>query len=160
MHAEPQAEHKWLDRLVGEWAYEAEMSMGPDQPTEKTTGTESVRSLGGLWVLCEAKGSMPGGGTGHTLMTVGYDPVKKAYVGSFVGSMMAMQWLYENGSLDESGTVLTLNSEGPSFTGDGTTWKYQDRIEVTGDRRVMRSLYPAADGSWQEFMTITYRRVG
>ena len=45
MKAEPQKEHEWLQKLVGEWASEAEATMEPGQPPAKFTGTESVRSL-------------------------------------------------------------------------------------------------------------------
>ena len=38
--------------------------MGPDKPPETFRGTDSVRSIGGLWVLCEGR---PGGGTGRRL---------------------------------------------------------------------------------------------
>ena len=58
---EPQAEHKWLQRMVGEWTYEHNCSMGPDQPPMKATGTETVRSVGGLWTMGEGRGEMPDG---------------------------------------------------------------------------------------------------
>ena len=48
MPAQPQKEHQWLQKLVGEWTYEIEATMEPDQPPVKSTGTETVRSLGGL----------------------------------------------------------------------------------------------------------------
>ena len=48
MMAEPQKEHQWLQKLVGEWAYEMESEMGPDAPTETCNGSESVRTLGKL----------------------------------------------------------------------------------------------------------------
>ena len=160
MHAEPQAEHKWLDRLVGQWESETEASMGPDQPPGKFTGTETTRSLGGMWVLCEGRGEMPGGGVMLTLMTLGYDPAKKAFVGTFVGSMMTHLWVYDGGTLDESGTVLTLNAEGPSFADPAKTAKYHDIIELTADRRLLKSEYLGDDGAWHEFMVATYRRVG
>ncbi len=51
--------------------------MGPGKPPEKAKGTESVRSLGGLWILAEGRGEMPGGGAMTTMMTLGYDPQKK-----------------------------------------------------------------------------------
>src|SRR5262245_66093699 len=86
MQAEPQKEHQWLQQLVGDWTFESECVMGPEQPPSKFMGTESVRSLGALWVLCEGRGEMPGGGMATTLMTLGYDPAKKRYVGTFVGS--------------------------------------------------------------------------
>ena len=69
MKAEPQKQHQWLQSLVGEWTYESECSMGPDKPRQKFKGSESVRSLGGLWVLCEGQGEMPGGGSATMLMT-------------------------------------------------------------------------------------------
>lgn len=66
----PQEAHHWLQQLVGEWTYESEADMGPDQPPAKATGTENVRSLGGLWTLAEGEGEMPGGGMAKTLMTL------------------------------------------------------------------------------------------
>ncbi len=116
MQSEPQQEHKWLQRLVGEWTYEHECSMGPDQPPMKATGTESVRSIGGLWTLGEGHGEMPDGGPAVTIMTLGYDPQSKRFVGTFIGSMMTHLWIY-NGTLDAAGKVLTLDTEGPDFSG-------------------------------------------
>ena len=101
MKAEPQKEHQWLHKLVGEWTSEGEASMGPGKPTEKFKSTERVRSLGGLWVLGESTGDMPGGGTATMLMTLGYDPQKKRFVGTWIGSMMTYLWVYD-GSLDAS----------------------------------------------------------
>ena len=160
MKAEPQEEHHWLQKLVGEWTYESEASMGPDQPAEKHTGTESVRSLGGVWVLCEGRSEMgeTPGETGTTIMTLGYDPAKQRYVGTFIGSMMTNLWIYE-GELDPAGKVLTLDTEGPSFTGDGKMAKYKDRIEIkSDDHRVLTSHVLDGDGNWQHFMTAHYRR--
>ncbi|MGH8579053.1 MAG: DUF1579 family protein [Gammaproteobacteria bacterium] len=62
MKTEPQQEHQWLQQLVGEWTYEPECSVGPEKPPERFKGMESVRSLGGLWVLYEGRAEMPGGG--------------------------------------------------------------------------------------------------
>ena len=158
MKVELQKEHHWLQKLVGEWDMEAEASMSPGEPPAKTTGTESVRSLGGLWIVAEGEGEMPGGGTGTSVMTLGYDPQKKRYVGTWVGSMMANLWLYD-GSLDAGEKVLTLNSEGPGMSGDGTLAKYKDVIELkSDDHRVLTSHVQGEDGSWQPFMTAHYRR--
>src|SRR5437867_1016220 len=111
IHAELQEEHQWLQKFVGEWTYETEATMAPGKPPEKCSGSESVRSLGGLWVLCEGRGEMPGGGAATTIMTLGYDPAKKRFVGTFIGSMMTHLWIYE-GELDPAGKVLTLNTAG------------------------------------------------
>ena len=140
MQAEPQTEHQWLSKLVGEWTYESECSMGPDQPQMKSGGREVVRSLGGLWTVGEGQGAMPGGGTFDTIMTLGYDPQTKRFVGTFVVSIMTHLWLYSRGSLDATGKVLTLDAEGPSFAGDGTMAQYQDIIEfVSDDHRTLSS---------------------
>jgi hypothetical protein len=155
---EPQKEHEWLHKLVGEWTMEAEMTMAPGEPPAKSQGTESVRSLGGLWIVAEGKGEMPGGDHGTWIMTLGYDPQKKRYLGTWVGSMMTHLWVYD-GSLDTGGKVLTLDSEGPSMSGDGTLVKYQDVIELkSDDHRILTSRMPGEDGKWQVFMTAHYRR--
>ena len=158
MQAEPQQEHHWLEKLVGEWTYETECSMGPDQPPGKFTGRDSVRSLGGLWVLCEGSGEMPGGGIATSLITLGYDPARKRYVGTFVASMMTYLWLYDGG-LDATGKVLTLDAEGPSFTDPTKLDKYQDIIEIKSDDHwVLSSRLLGGDGQWHGFMTANYRR--
>jgi hypothetical protein len=158
MPAQPQKEHQWLQKFVGEWTYETEALMGPDQPPVKSTGTETVRSLGGLWILAEGQGEMPCVGTATTLMTLGYDPQKQNYVGTWVGSMMTYLWQYQ-GELNASETVLTLHNEGPSMLRDDTMAKYKDVIEFkSDDHRVVTSHMLRDDGQWQQFMTAHYRR--
>lgn len=157
MQTEPQKEHAWLHRLVGEWTCEMEATMGPGEPPTKTRGRERVRSLGGLWVIGEGEGEMPGAGTAHTVITLGFDPAKGRFVGTFVASMMAGLWVYE-GRLD--GNVLTLDTEGPSMKGDGTLAKYHDIVEmVSDDERILASEAQGEDGKYHRFMTARYRRV-
>jgi hypothetical protein len=101
---------------------------------------------------------MPDGGPSTTIITLGYDPKKKRFVGTFVASMMADLWVYE-GVLDRSEAVLTLDAEGPSMTGDGKMAKYQDIVEVkSDDHRVLRSQVLGDDGKWTPIMWATYRR--
>lgn len=158
MQAQPQREHDWLQQLVGSWTYEAEAMMGPGEPPLTFRGSEVARALGGLWVICEGQGEMPGGGIGHTLMTLGYDPQKQRYVGTFVGSMMDFLWMYE-GRVDASGRQLALDAEGPSFAGDGRMAHYQDRIEfLSADHRTLSSGLIGPNGTWERFMTAHYRR--
>ncbi|MBE9167978.1 DUF1579 domain-containing protein [Pleurocapsales cyanobacterium LEGE 06147] len=158
MNPEPQNEHQWLQKLVGEWVYETEMTMGSKQPPEKSTGTESVRSLGGLWIVAEGQGEMPGCVTATTIMTLGYDPQKQKYVGTWIGSMMTYLWVYDGG-LDGDGKVLTLDSEGPDLTIEGKMAKYRDAIEFkSDDYRVLTSQVLGNDGQWHQFMTTNYRR--
>jgi hypothetical protein len=158
MKIEPQKEHQWLQKLVGEWTSEAEAAMEPGKPSEKFKGTESVRSVGGLWIVAEGRGEMPGGGTATLMMTLGYDPQKQRYVGTWIGSMMTHLWVYD-GTLDAAGRVLTLDAEGPSMVTEGKMAKYQDVIELkSDDHRVLTSRILGDDGAWRDFMTANYRR--
>ena len=158
MHAQPEKPHRWLQKLVGQWRYESDTPTQPGQPPTKVTGTETVRTLGDLWVLAEGQGEMPGGGPAKTLMTLGYDTQKKRFVGTWIGSMMTFLWSYD-GELDVAERVLTLHSEGPSMTGDGTMAKYQDIIEFkSDDHRTLTARTLGADGKWQQMMMVEYRR--
>ena len=156
MTTEPQQEHEWLQQLVGEWTLEGEATMQPGRPPEKMEGTESVRSLGGLWIVAEGRGEMPGGGAATTMMTLGYDPRKQRYVGTWIGSMMTHLWVYD-GALDAAERVLTLEAEGPDA--EGKMAKFRDVIEVKGDDdRVLTSHMLGDDGQWRQLMTANYRR--
>lgn len=158
MQAEPQKEHQWLQKLVGEWTMESEASMGPDQPPMKWKGSEMVRSLGGLWTLGDGKGEMPDGSPATMIMTLGYDPQKKRYVGTWIGSMMTHLWIYD-GELDASGNVLSLAADGPSFTDPTKMAKYKDVIEFKNDdHRILTSHLLGDDGKWTQFSTAHYRR--
>ena len=92
------------------------------------------------------------------IITLGYDPERKRFVGTWVGSMMTHLWVYE-GALDDAGKVLTLNADGPSMTGNGKMTKYQDIIELKGDDcHILTARMLGDDGKWSEIMTAEYRR--
>jgi hypothetical protein len=168
MKVEPLKEHQWLNRLLGEWTSEMEMETEPGR-REKFTGTDSVRTLDGIWFIAEGRTDTPDGDAGSgsraasdlsadSVMTLGYDPQRKRYVGTFIASMMTHLWIYE-GELDADERVLTLNSEGPSMTEEGKMAQYRDSIEFkSDDHRLLTSHVLAEDGSWQHMMTAEYRR--
>ncbi|CAH0249129.1 DUF1579 domain-containing protein [Roseomonas sp. CECT 9278] len=154
---QPGPEHRWLQRIVGTWRTEGECAAPPGEAPSQMTGTERVRSLGGLWILAEGEGEMPGGGTANSLMTIGFDPAQGAFMGSFVASMMTHLWLYR-GVL--AGDTLTLDTEGPNFGGEGLA-RYQDIIALQGDdARTLTSRMQMPDGTWQQVMSARYRRLG
>jgi len=153
----PQQEHDWLQQMVGEWTYESEMQ-GPEG-TVKYTGSETVRSLGGLWVIGEGTGEMPGGGSATMIITLGYDTEAQKFVGTWIGSMMTKMWVYDC-EMDPDGRTLRLNAEGPSMSGSGKIVQYQDSVEVVDENT--RKFYGRVqddDGNWVTFMTANYRRV-
>lgn len=159
MMAEPEPEHVWLQRMIGEWKYEFEASMKPDDPPLKFAGTESVRPIGKLWILAEQRGIAPDGTPATSFITLGYEPEKKSFVGTWVGSMMTNLWVY-NGALDESGNVLKLDTVGPDWGTEGATANYQETVEwKSDDLRTFSSAMQQPDGSWKTLMSMTFHRV-
>jgi hypothetical protein len=154
---QPAKEHAWLKQLEGEWVTESESVMGAGQAPMKNKGTEVVRSLGGFWTIGEMKSDMMG--TPVTgIMTLGYDPKSKHYIGSWVCSVDGHLWKYD-GTLDASGKVLSLNTEGPNMAAPGKTAKMKDVIEIKDkDHRVLRSYMQGDDGKWIQIMTMNARR--
>lgn len=151
-------EHAWLQKMIGEWAGEGEAVMGPGQPPMKWSVEETVRGIGDIWVQGESIGTMPDGSPSVMVVTLGFDPGRKRFMGTFIGSMMTHLWIYD-GELDAGGSVLTLNAEGPSMAGDGKMAVYQDIVEVISeDHRTLTSQMQMPDGSWNRFMTSNYRR--
>ncbi len=156
----PTDEHRWLQRLVGEWTSETTCSTGPGQPPSINRGRDTIRALGDYWVVIDSEGEMLDGAPFSMRVQIGYDPELGRFRGTWIGSMMPMLWVYD-GELDASRTILTLKARGPSFAGDGSVTDYEDIIELnpSGERR-FRSRVLMPDGTWNEFMHADYRRVG
>jgi hypothetical protein len=152
----PQTEHKWLTQLVGEWDTEGEMNVPGSVPI-KSTGTDTVRMLGGFWLVSDVKGDVMGTSV-EARLTLGYDPKKKKYVGTWIDSMTNFMWNYE-GSVDDTGKILTLNTEGPGFQGGDKLTKFKEVIEIKNkDERTFTSSMQGADGKWTQLMSVKYRR--
>lgn len=127
-----------------------------NQPETRLSGTETARSIGGLWLLLEGHSEMPGGGMAHTLMTLRYDEHRSEFIGTWVGSTMNVLWHY-HGQLDEAAQTLTLCCEGPVFdTGEPCepantfkTTQYRDIIRIVdAQTRTLTSMVLTRDGQW------------
>src|SRR5690606_8485414 len=115
----------------------------------KLEGTESYRSVGALWVLGEAVGPTPDGGMSVSLTTLGWDPHKGRFVGTWVGSSMPSLWVYD-GELDADGRALSLHSDGPAMDGTDALVPYKDVIEFIDDNtRSLTGHTKTADGRWK-----------
>jgi len=155
--AERLPEHVWLDQLVGEWTVSMEIPMGPGVEPMKAEGSESSRSIGGVWYVADGKLSM-GGQSMSSMMTLGYDPAKKSFVGTWIDTMQIHLWTY-TGTLDEAKKSLSLLAEGPNMEDPTKTSRYRDVIEVvSADHRVTTSSIQDADGAWTQYMRADYRR--
>lgn len=149
--------HKWLERFVGEWTTEGEVTMAPGQPPVAITGVEKAYMLGDFWAVGESESDFSGMKFQSRLM-FGYDPAKEQYVGSMFDSMSAIRWSYE-GTLDESGNLLTLTAQVPAPEGGGKMMTFHDTVEFKSpDHRVYTSRSQNAEGEWQTAVVIHFRR--
>jgi hypothetical protein len=150
----PQKEHEWVQQLTGEWDTEGEITSEPGKPPMKTKGGEVNRSIGGFWILSEHKGDFFG--TPFTgILSLGYSPEKKKYVGTWIDSVTSHLWSY-TGSLDEAGKALTLDAEGPGH--DGTPAKFREILTVVDKDKKTFSSSIEKDGQYVTFLKITYTR--
>ncbi|MEN1705771.1 MAG: DUF1579 domain-containing protein [Planctomycetota bacterium] len=167
MQAEPTPDHAWLMDLVGDWTSETECLPGPDEPPQVFKGTEAVRSLGGIWLIADGVWYPDGDETADAawscLLTVGFDPQKSRYVGSWAGSPMAQLAVYEG---EREGDRLALDVTMPHFEDPSKMMHYRDVIEITerdaaghATERLFCSSMQQDDGSWKEFMRAVYHRV-
>src|SRR5687768_13380088 len=158
MGTKPVREHEWLQKLVGEWRTETEMTMEPGGPKQRAEGTESVKSFGGLWAFAEGKSKMPDGSAMGYKTGLGYDVSFKEYRSFMIASVSSHLWKY-TGELSADGRVMTLNCVGPSMTKDGETANYRDVLEIIDENHRTLTSYGQDDkGEWQEFMKARYTR--
>jgi hypothetical protein len=147
----PTEEHQWLGQFVGEW--ESESKAGP----VVCQGTMTSRKLGEYWIISDFKTEMAGNQV-HGIQTIGYDPQRKKYVGTWVDNMMNHLWKYE-GEVDSTGKILTLEAEGPNFLAEGKTALFRDAYEFNSpDHILATSSMQGEDGKWVTFMTGDLRR--
>ena len=159
MGTRPVAEHGWLQNLLGEWRVVSEFAMEPGGAMQRSEGTESVKSLGGLWAFSEGRGNMPDGTPMTMYRAFGYDVSFKEYRGCLFMSMSSHLWQYV-GTLSADGRTMTLDCDGPSMVEDGKTAPYRDMIElIDDDQRTVTSYGQDEKGEWQEIMKATYTRV-
>lgn len=154
----PTKEHELLGQFAGEWNVTAEMVPAPGQEAIKWEGSESSSLIGGFWLVNRDEASMNGNPMMTSILTIGYDPEAKKYIGTFFCSEGSKLWQY-TGSMDESGKKLTLETEGPSMLDPTKTAKYREILELKDkDHKVFTSFMQTDDGNWTKMVTMEYRR--
>ena len=153
----PDEHHEWLQQFVGEWDVVAEARMEPGAEPMRFELLESVRGIGKLWILAETNAEF-GGQSFTSILTLGYDPKEKAFVGTWIDTSQTHLWHYR-GQLDDAKKVLTLEAEGPSVLDPTKMANYRDVHELKEDGvRTVRSSIENEDGSWTQFNEAVYRR--
>ena len=153
----PTKEHELLGQFAGEWDVVAEMIPAPGQEPFQCKGTESSKMVGGFWLVGQGESSMQGMPMSSQL-TIGYDPKAKKYIGTFFCSMDSTLWKYE-GTMDQSGKKLTLETEGPSMMDPSKNAKYREILELKDkDHKVFTSYLKDDKGDWVKMVTMDYKR--
>lgn len=156
--AKPQKEHAFLQRLVGQWELTASDHDGKKPEDPQQAWSETVKAIGDLWIIGEGHGKMQDGSEMTTVITLGFDPDKGHFVGTWIGSIMTYLWVYK-GWLEDDGKTLTLEAEGPDMSGSGGMATYHDVLVLhDDDHRSFSGSLRQADGSFKTFMTSEFRR--
>jgi len=149
------AEHEWLAKLAGQWSWVMEVP-APEEGKPAWAGVADTRMLGDLWIVSEW-GDTEGSKESASIQTIGYDPDKGSFVGTFISAMGTHLWLYE-GRLEDDRKALVLEAEGPHMSHPGKKIPYRDIIRLQGpDEYVLESEY-LEDGTWKNFMRAIFKR--
>lgn len=150
-------EHEWLHQLAGQWEADVEVSAEPGKPPLKLKSTEDTRRIGGFWILSASEVPPPGMPFARAL-TLGWDPQKKKYVGTWVDSFSTYIGRYE-GSMDAAGRTLTLEGEMPSPFDPAKSVRVREVIELKSqDQKVVTTSVQGEDGSWFTLVRVDARR--
>lgn len=102
--------HEFLGRFVGEWETQYEMFMGPGAPPMTSKGEATIRwQLPGRWAA-ETNTMEFMGQRVESFVLMGYDNVKRQFVGSVVDTMSTEMRTFRGG-LSPDGKVLTMFGE-------------------------------------------------
>lgn len=122
---------RWLEKLVGEWMYEAEARSGANGAI-KAVGAESVRPIGDLLVMAEGDGELQsetrGNGALATIMTLAYDPRRRRFAGTWTGPQPAEPFVLD-GALAPGGEVLTLRAGTSTGAASPVTEGFRTELE-------------------------------
>lgn len=153
---QPVEEHKMLKAEVGTWKAEMKMWMPGTEEPLIAQGQEVNKMMGDFWVMSDFSASIMGQPF-EGKATLGYDPVKKKYIGTWCDNMNAHMSFME-GTYDKATKTMTMMVTG---TGpDGKPSKGKNVIENKDDGSRVFTMYMAAPGSdeMKKGMEITYTK--
>jgi hypothetical protein len=156
-YATPGPAHKVLDPRIGKWSVKVKCYETPGGPSEESTGTAEMKWVkDGRFVEEQARGTfkgMPFEGSG----LIGYDNLKKKYVGSWTDNLstgiMACETTYDPSSRTFTGTMECPDVMAGKYVRGRSVEKWTDNDHFT-----CQAFGPGPDG--KEFMKseIAYTR--
>jgi hypothetical protein len=150
-------EHKFLHKDVGTW--DAVMKIFPQEgaaPVESKGSEKNELLPGGMWLISQFKGEVfgvPFTGVG----TIGYDPIEKKYVGTWVDSISPHLTVMK-GEYDAAKKTMTSIAEVRDFrTGEVTQSKHITRY-IDDNTRTFEIHSKEGGDKERKVMEIQYKR--
>jgi hypothetical protein len=158
-YTKPTKQHEAMAYEVGTWDAAVSVWMSPDAEPMKSKGSETNELLGKMWLIGQFEGEFGGEKfTGRSAL--GYDPIKKKFVGGWVDSMSPFIMQME-GDYDVASHTLTMMGEGTDvMTGKPAKHKlvYQYESDDAKTFTMYRQEGTGDNAEWQKTMEIKYTR--
>jgi len=155
----PGEAHARLAPKVGTWNMKVRMYMSPDMPPDESTATSTVQwVMDGRYLQDTTLGTF-NGETFHGLGLMGYDNLKKVYVGTWIDNF-GTAILVSEGRYDAATKTYTFHSKSPDlmYANAYVPTRATERW-IDADHWVMQSFAPGPDGKEFMGMEIEYARV-
>jgi hypothetical protein len=143
----PGPEQDKLKAFEGDW--DAVVKFGKEEIKGEAT---YKMGYGGFWLTQHFKGE---GGGFEGRGTMGYDPIKKKYVSTWIDSESPVMMVSE-GQFDKDGKTYTETGEMAGM--DGKKEKMKSVIEFKGKDTIVMTMYTVKEGKDEEMMNVTYKR--
>jgi hypothetical protein len=157
--AAPGPEHAMLAKNAGRWNATVKSWMDPQGEPEVSEGTEESEMIfGGRYLSSHFKGSMMGQPY-EGMGTLGYDNVKKKYVGTWFDTMSTGIMSFEGDYNPETKEMVCHGRFTDAMTGQEQQCRMVSRF-VSDDQHVFEMWGPDPTGRDVKWMEITYNRAG
>jgi hypothetical protein len=154
--AEPGAEHKRLDPLIGAWEITGQCWMKAGESPQAVTGTEdSEWVLGNRFVKCHFKGSK-GGKSFEGIAISGYDNAQREYQTSSQDTECTAIKM-ETGSYEPSSKTFTYTGEFQDESGQTVRCRRLLRID-SNDQHTMTAYLTPSGQSEMKVAELTFKR--
>jgi hypothetical protein len=156
-YATPGEGHAALKPIAGSWSASVKTWMQPGAPAQESTATAEAQWLmGGRYLQEDVKGTI-GGMAFEGRGVVGYDNLKKKYVGTWIDNM-GTGIMTSEGAYDAATKTFTNTSE-ISDPQSGKTIKEREVLRIVSDAKMVRQMWTKGrDGKEFKSMEITYTR--
>lgn len=153
----PTTEHEVLKNDVGDWDGTMKLWNAPGEEPTTSECSEKVELLpGGMWIVTRFEGTFAGTPfTGASI--IGYDPIEKKYVGTWVDSISPhLQTI--RGDYDPATKTMTSIAENRDpATGKIIAYKEIART-IDANTRTFEMHLPDEKGNYRKIMEIEYKR--